>query len=134
MIRNRFIYLYRGVVYAKMVKKYELLRRMEFTLYALFGVENILFFFFLLDLIIIKLIIVYFIFMVIGIQNSLHFRPQNNPFEQGHCSTEIGQVYRTEQQDRDQTIEQHQPFLQNCFPEKELCPHNQQGRKNDGEK
>lgn len=33
----------------KWLKKYELLRRMEFTLYALFGVENILFFFFLLD-------------------------------------------------------------------------------------
>lgn len=54
----------------KWLKKYELLRRMEFTLYALFGVENILFFFFLLDFNNYKIdnsIIVYFISMVIGI-------------------------------------------------------------------
>lgn len=64
----------------------------------------------------------------------MHFRPQNNPFEQGHRGAEIGQIYRAEQQDCDQTIKQHQSFLQNCFPEKELRPHNQQNRKNDREK
>lgn len=73
-------------------------------------------------------------FIFVEIQNSVHFRPQNNPFEQGHRGAEIGQIYRAEQQDCDQTIKQHQSFLQNCFPEKELRPHNQQNRKNDREK
>ncbi len=62
-------------------------------------------------------------FIFVEIQNSVHFRPQNNPFEQGHRGAEIGQIYRAEQQDCDQTMaKQHQSFLQNCFPEKNCVP------------
>ena len=60
--------------------------------------------------------------------------PKINPFEQKHRCAKIGQVYSAEQQDRYHAIEQHKPFLQNCFPEDELRPHNQQDGKNDGEK
>ena len=59
---------------------------------------------------------------------------KKNLFEQEHRCAKIGQVYGTEQQDCNQTIEQHKPFLQNRFSKKELRPCNQQNRKDDWEK
>lgn len=62
-----------------------------------------------------------------------YFRPENNLFEQEYRRAEIGQVNNAEQQDCHQAIEQHKPFLQNRFSEKELRSRNQQNSKDDWE-